>query len=82
MKKLQFTFKNGIKGKLLVCPKCLETLTQTDIEEFSTCPFCNHRFERSSELEDFILRPVVEHWMEQYLPRNRDSVYSNRSSNS
>lgn len=75
MKKLQLTFKNETKGKVLVCPGCLETLTQVDIEAFSSCPYCNHQFERSFELEDFILRPVVEHWMEQYMPKQRELSY-------
>jgi len=75
MEKIQLKFKTDIKGKMLVCPRCTETLTQVDIETFSTCPYCNHKFERSFELEDFILRPVVEHWMEQYMPRQRDMSF-------
>ena len=75
MEKLQLKFKSDVKGKFLVCPCCMETLTQIDIESFSSCPYCNHKFESSYELEDFILRPVVEHWMEQYMPRQRDLNY-------
>jgi len=75
MEKMQLKFKNDSKGKMLICPQCLETLTQVDVESFSRCPYCDHKFERSSELEDFILRPVVEHWMEQYMPKQREIGY-------
>ena len=58
--------------RLLVCPRCHETLSQPDIEVFSRCPFCNYRFELNMELEDFILEPIVANWMRQqnYLPGN------------
>lgn len=78
MNKLQFTYTNGNhKAKMLICPKCFETMSQADIESYSSCPFCDHHFERSMELEDFILRPVVEHWIEQYMPRRREHMYIN-----
>ncbi len=78
MNKLNFTYNSGhAHSKMLVCPKCLETISQTDIESYSRCPFCDYHFERSSELEDFILRPVVEHWMEQYMPKQREQIYLN-----
>ncbi len=79
MKKLQFTVgsSGSQKGRMLICPECLESVSQTDIETYSACPYCNHHFEQNSELEDFILRPVVDHWMEQYMPRQRDGLYIN-----
>lgn len=76
--KLNFTYSSSNSmSKMLLCPQCLETITQTDIESYSSCPFCDHSFERSSELEDFILHPVVEHWMQQYMPRHREHLYIN-----
>jgi len=47
----------------LICPKCGEALVRSDVEAFSACPFCSFRFERSDELEDFILEPEVDSWM-------------------
>ncbi len=51
--------------RLLVCPDCMETLSQADIENFSRCPFCDYKLALNGELEDFILEPLVEHWMRQ-----------------
>lgn len=62
------TFNNAARNRnerRLVCPRCKENLLQPDIEIFSRCPFCNYRFELNTELEDFILEPVVENWMRQ-----------------
>ena len=47
----------------LICPQCGESLTRADVEAFSACPYCSHRFELSAELEDFILDPEVDSWM-------------------
>ncbi|NOY82334.1 MAG: hypothetical protein GXP31_15145 [Kiritimatiellaeota bacterium] len=49
----------------LVCPKCLEALTREDVEDFGQCPYCDHQFELDTELEDFLLRPLVRQWMRQ-----------------
>ncbi len=49
--------------RFLICPKCSEMLVPADIESFSTCPFCNTHLEYSSDLEDFILAPLVAQWM-------------------
>lgn len=49
----------------LICPKCLEILLREDIEGFGSCPYCNYRFKPSDELEDFLLTPLVEQWMQQ-----------------
>ena len=47
----------------LICPQCGESLMRADIEAFTACPYCSHRFEPSAELEDFILEPEVDSWM-------------------
>ena len=47
----------------LICPKCGEALVRSDVEAFSSCPFCAFRFEHSPELEDFILEPEIDNWM-------------------
>ncbi|MFA4945771.1 MAG: hypothetical protein WC789_13870 [Lentisphaeria bacterium] len=47
----------------LVCPTCLELLSQEDIEDFGHCPYCDHRFTHNDDLDDFLLAPVVEQWM-------------------
>jgi len=67
---VKYTFKRvdermRMDDKLLVCPNCLETLAQADIENFSRCPFCDYKLEINLELEDFILQPLVDHWMRQ-----------------
>ena len=59
----KYVFKNIFKDKMLVCPKCLEMLSQTDIEGFSACPYCNFHFEASQELEDFLMQPIVDSWV-------------------
>lgn len=51
--------------RVLMCPKCGEALQRPDIEGFSACPFCSYRFEPSSQLEDFIMEPVVDSWIQQ-----------------
>jgi len=48
----------------LVCPVCFEVLGRDDIEGFGCCPYCNHPFDLNSDLEDFLLRPVVKQWMQ------------------
>lgn len=52
----------GLDRKL-ICPQCGESLSRSDIEAFSSCPFCSFQFEPSAELEDFILEPEVDSWM-------------------
>jgi uncharacterized CHY-type Zn-finger protein len=66
-KKYEFTNSDGLTPrKFLVCPQCREYITQVDIENFSSCPFCNVRLNRNNELEDFVLQPLAERWAEQY----------------
>lgn len=49
----------------LLCPECGEILQRADIEVFSKCPFCDHAFSIDTELEDFILAPLVNEWAKQ-----------------
>lgn len=58
-KKLRYT------PDYLMCPECFEKLTREDIEGFSRCPYCNKRLEPEKELEEFLLQPVIEHWLRQ-----------------
>jgi acetyl-CoA carboxylase beta subunit len=46
----------------LFCPKCLEMLTQQDLEGYGCCPYCNHQFDKSVELEDFLMQPIIRQW--------------------
>ena len=52
-------------GRVLLCPECGEALVQADIENFSSCPYCNHHFEQDTELEDYLLEPIVRTWIHQ-----------------
>ncbi|OGV52072.1 MAG: hypothetical protein A2X49_06800 [Lentisphaerae bacterium GWF2_52_8] len=65
MGQFQYKYKqlDSFPRKLLICPKCYEALGPTDIENFPTCPYCDYSFELDGELEDFLLQPVIEHWM-------------------
>ncbi len=47
----------------LCCPACGEMLTPADLEVYPCCPYCNHGFDRSSRLEDFVLAPVIAGWV-------------------
>lgn len=51
--------------QFLICPQCAKPLQRYDIEEFMTCPYCDHPFEFSAELEQFMLQPLVNEWMRQ-----------------
>jgi hypothetical protein len=68
IKKIRYNIKksNSIKDSALTCPDCGEQLCQADIEHFPSCPYCNCQIPRNSQLEDFILQPIIEHWASQY----------------
>ena len=60
--------KNGklqINGDYLVCPQCGEELQPADLEGFSRCPYCDHRFESDSRIDDFVVSPLVRHYVGQ-----------------
>jgi hypothetical protein len=56
----------------VVCPNCFELLTRDDIEGFGRCPYCDHGFDLDEELEDFLLKPVIEEWVR--FTRSRDDM--------
>ena len=66
MVKYKFSNRNKIPGLQMACPECNEMITQTDIESYMKCPYCNWKFDHSIELEDFILAPVVDRWVSQH----------------
>ena len=45
------------------CPECSEEINPEDLEMFPRCPFCNHLFQDENQLEDFVLRPVLQRWV-------------------
>jgi hypothetical protein len=64
-----YQFKHHLSGDCrLVCPNCFELLNRDDIEHFSVCPYCNARLEVNRQLENFLLQPVVNHWLAHQLP--------------
>jgi len=60
------------ESKFLVCPNCGEMLLPADVESFSSCPYCNAHLEFSSDLEDFILSPLVSQWVQ--MTENRQAT--------
>jgi len=52
----------------IVCPKCMELLTRSDVEGFGHCPYCDHPFELDSKMENFLLRPLISRWMQDTRP--------------
>lgn len=60
--KYHFKRLDEINERVLVCPKCCEILYRTDIEHFSSCPYCSQSLEMTEELEDFLLEPIIEGW--------------------
>lgn len=59
----KYEFKSLDKDKMLVCPSCLELLRQHDIESYSNCPYCDHKFELDQEIEDFLMQPIIDSWV-------------------
>lgn len=61
---MHYIFKENtnMDGRTLICPTCHEFLYRTDIEYFSACPYCSSKLEMTSELEDFLLEPIVDIW--------------------
>ena len=51
--------------RVLLCPDCGEALVPADIESYSACPYCGHRFELTQELEDYLLENMVNTWIHQ-----------------
>ena len=62
-KKYEFKKLKNSSDKFLICPKCFELLFRDDFEHFSCCPYCNSPIEISAEMEDYLLKPVVDNWI-------------------
>ena len=62
---IKYKFKriNCKSDKILVCPTCYETLFRNDIEHFAKCPYCDQNIEFDIEIEDYLLKPVIDRWM-------------------
>jgi len=56
--------EDGGEQRYLVCPVCGEMLAQPDVEAFSRCPYCDHKFAKDQALEDFLLAPTVKAWVQ------------------
>ena len=61
--KYQFKKLKNNEDRVLLCPKCSEVLYRTDIEDFNICPYCSYSLEKTYELEDYILDPMVNYWI-------------------
>ncbi len=72
--KYQFKRTDWKFDKLLICPTCLETLFRHDIEHFAKCPYCDRKIEFNSDVEDFILKPVIDRWLDYQKIENKESV--------
>ncbi len=61
--KYKFKRLDWKSDKILVCPNCYETLFRNDIEHFAKCPYCDQKIEFDIEIEDYLLKPVIDRWM-------------------
>jgi uncharacterized CHY-type Zn-finger protein len=61
---MEYMFKHNVDSddRTLLCPKCREPLYRADIEYFNTCPYCSSPLDMTTELEDFLLEPIVDIW--------------------
>lgn len=57
--------EKGTSRKWLLCPHCHEENSYRDIEIYQKCSFCNGDLEKNTELEDFILEPLISQWQYQ-----------------
>jgi len=62
-KKYEFRKLKNSSDKMLICPKCFELLFRDDFEHFACCPYCDSPIEISDEIEDYLLKPVVDNWV-------------------
>ncbi len=62
-KKYKFTTHEDVQGRFVRCPKCGELLSPADLDSFNSCPYCNFVLERNSELDDFVVDPMVQNWI-------------------
>lgn len=62
---IKYTFVKQIEqlGEVLVCPECEETLSQIDISNYGSCPYCDNNLTSTPELEDYLLKPAIDQWV-------------------
>ena len=67
--------------KVLTCSNCDEFLYLVDIQHYSMCPYCDAPLHMDEELEEYILKPVIEHWAHSYSHslsrKSRDEIMGN-----
>lgn len=66
--KVAFFRSEDMLMRHLRCPQCGEYLAPVDIESFSSCPYCAAVIERTPEVDDFTIEPLVAQW-ENHYPR-------------
>ena len=52
--------------KVLTCANCDEFLYFVDVQHYSACPYCDAPLHMDDELEEYILRPVIDDWVYSY----------------
>lgn len=62
-KKYEFRKLKNSSDKILICPTCFEFLFRDDFEHYARCPYCDAPIEISDEIEDYLLKPVVDNWI-------------------
>ncbi len=62
-KKYNFTSNAEVSGRFVACPKCHEQLSPYDIEVFLSCPYCAANLERTMDIDDFVVEPMVQNWI-------------------
>ena len=70
IKKNSHIFLFDESGPKLMCPKCRQLITPSDVEMFYACPYCNVAIRSDSELDDFTISPLVKHWTTRCLSPN------------
>jgi phage FluMu protein Com len=61
MENLKFKYI-GEQQKVLTCAVCEELLYYIDIQHYSKCPYCDAELNMDEELEEYVLKPVIDHW--------------------
>ncbi len=62
-KKNTFKRATGAPEKVLICPDCFESLFRNDIEHFGKCPYCDQKINFDMEVEEYLLKPIVDRWL-------------------
>ncbi len=62
-KELKIVRLGASASRQLLCPGCGERLFPADLENFQNCPYCDYAFPRDGSLENFLLQPVINRWV-------------------